>query len=125
MSRPVVVPAISGAWRQCVSDSIRPHAGKFEALTQEAEAEFDRAARRLELIGQCRRHLSPSTGTETCNYLVTPGGLSYQDAALQCLQGGCVQSLESISERAALEIETEKLRSYINYTGGQHAHRND
>lgn len=109
-----VTPAISGAWRQCVSDTTRPHAGQFEALTVEAEQAFDQAARRLELIGQCRRWINvdprlPVGSAVAHDYVVTPGGLTFKEAALQCLQGGCVESLEEISRRAARHREVEYL----------------
>ena len=91
---------ISRAWAAVVQITERPHAGRFELMTQEAEFAFDQAAKRLELIDTCRKFLSPAPDTVACNYEVTPGGLSYQDAALQCLLGGAVESLETISKRA-------------------------
>lgn len=92
---------IGTSWRQVTQDEERPHAGRFEQLTLDAERSMRLASDRLELIDQCRRWINPGDSTEACMYEVTPGGLTYQDAALQCLMGGCVESLEVISTRAA------------------------
>lgn len=90
-----------------IGQNVRPHRGRFEALQNEVEESFDAAAKRAELAAQCFGWINPSPKTDDCyceapNYEVTPGGLSYQDAALQCLLGGCRESLETISRRAAL-----------------------
>lgn len=102
-----VTRQISGAWRQVVSDHERPHGGRFEQLTQDAERAFDKAAQRLERIDQCRRWLTPGEGSSAAEMLVTPGGLTYQDAALQCLLGGCHQTMVEVSREAGRQIARE------------------
>ena len=97
----------SSAWRQVVSDHTRPHAGPFEQLTLDAEAAFEAAAQRLERIDQCRRWLTPGPDLALATAYVTPGGLTYQDAALQCLQEGCHRSLIEVSRSAALRAVRE------------------
>ena len=91
----------TSSWRQVVSDHTRPHAGPFEQLTLDAEAAFEAAAQRLERIDQCRRWLTPGEGSSAAEMLVTLGGLTYQDAALQCLQGGCLRTMVEVSRDAA------------------------
>lgn len=83
-------------------------------MTFHAELAFEYAAVRLALIDQCRRWLSPGDNTEACEYMVTPGGLSYQDAALQCLQGGCRETLAAISARAeARALDSQRAAPWI------------
>lgn len=80
----------------------RPHRGRFEALQVSVEDEFEKAAERAELFAMCISLIDPDfCGATMPTDYVTPGGLSYQDAALQCLMGGCRESLKEISMSAA------------------------
>lgn len=111
-----VTRQFSSAWRQVVSDHTRPHAGPFERMTVEAEQEFEYTAQRLERIDQCRRWLSPGVDLALATSEVTPGGLTFQDAALQCLQGGCHQTLVEVSRGAWFRAVREARVTHLHAT---------
>lgn len=92
--------------------SKRPHRGRFEALQVSVEDEFEKAAERAELFAMCISLIDPDfCGASMPTDYVTPGGLSYQDAALQCLMGGCRVPLKEISGHAWMNAQHDQRRS--------------
>ena len=78
---------------------VRPNAGRFQKLVEEVEADFQRAAARAELVAHCLMMIDPTPPSDSCEVAlptmeVVPGGLTYQDAALQCLLNGAHRTLE-------------------------------
>jgi hypothetical protein len=81
----------------------------FAKVEADAEAAFEEVAERAERVSGCFTLIDPTPHVpgmcgcepEMPNYEVTPGGLSYQDAALQCLREGGVRTLRDISLEAA------------------------